>query len=47
MQRFMNAQVSAKALLNHDAMATWFSGKIKIINQFHEEKKFREIKSMN
>lgn len=25
MQRFMNAQVSAKALLNHDAMTTWFS----------------------
>ena len=25
MQRFVNAQVSAKALLNHDAITTWFS----------------------
>ena len=25
MQRFMNAQVSAKALLAHDALTTWFS----------------------
>ena len=25
MQRFVNAQVSARSLLTHDAMTTWFS----------------------
>ena len=25
MQRFVNAQASAKSLLSHDAMTTWFS----------------------